>query len=39
VHPGYFFALQREAFVVVSLLPEPDVFRDASTRLLRFASS
>jgi aspartate/methionine/tyrosine aminotransferase len=39
VHPGYFFDFQREAFVVVSLLPEPDVFRDASTRLLRFASS
>jgi len=39
VHPGYFFDFQREAFVVVSLLPEPHVFRDASTRLLRFASS
>jgi aspartate/methionine/tyrosine aminotransferase len=38
-HPGYFFDFQREAFVVVSLLPEPGVFRDASTRLLRFASS
>jgi aspartate/methionine/tyrosine aminotransferase len=38
-HPGYFFDFQREAFVVVSLLPEPEVFRDASTRLLRFASS
>jgi len=38
-HPGYFFDFQREAFVVISLLPEPDVFRDASTRLLRFASS
>jgi aspartate/methionine/tyrosine aminotransferase len=38
-HPGYFFDFQREAFVVVSLLPETDVFRDASRRLLRFASS
>jgi aspartate/methionine/tyrosine aminotransferase len=38
-HPGYFFDFPREAFVVVSLLPEPDVFRAASTRLLRFASS
>ncbi len=38
-HPGYFFDFQCETFVVVSLLPEPDVFRDASTRLLRFASS
>ncbi|MGD9906820.1 MAG: aminotransferase class I/II-fold pyridoxal phosphate-dependent enzyme [Vicinamibacterales bacterium] len=26
VHPGYFFDFPREAFVVVSLLPEPDVF-------------
>jgi aspartate/methionine/tyrosine aminotransferase len=39
VHPGYFFDFLREAFVVVSLLPRPDVFREASTRLLRFASS
>jgi len=39
VHPGYFFDFQREAFVVVSLLPRPDVFREASMRLLRFASS
>jgi hypothetical protein len=39
VHPGYFFDFQREAFVVVSLLPPPDVFRDASARLLRCASS
>jgi alanine-synthesizing transaminase len=26
VHPGYFFDFPREAFVVVSLLPEPAVF-------------
>ena len=39
VHPGYFFDFQRESFVVVSLLPRPDIFRDASTRLLRFANS
>ena len=26
VHPGYFFDFPHEAFVVVSLLPEPDVF-------------
>jgi alanine-synthesizing transaminase len=26
VHPGYFFDFPREAFVVVSLLPEPPVF-------------
>jgi alanine-synthesizing transaminase len=38
VHPGYFFDLPREAFIVVSLLPEPDAFADAAARLLRFAS-
>ena len=26
VHPGYFFDFEREAFLVVSLLPEPHVF-------------
>ena len=39
VHPGYFFDFQSEAFIVVSLLPPPDVFWDAVVRLLRFASS
>jgi aspartate/methionine/tyrosine aminotransferase len=39
VHPGYFFDFTREAFVVVSLLPEPDVFREASRRLLRELSA
>jgi aspartate/methionine/tyrosine aminotransferase len=29
VHPGYFFDFPREAFLVVSLLPEPDVFAEA----------
>jgi len=38
-HPGYFFDFPREAFLVVSLLPPADVFRDATARLLRFASS
>jgi len=38
-HPGYFFDFQSEAFMVVSLLPPSDVFRDAVARLLRFASS
>lgn len=36
VHPGYFFDFPHEAFVVVSLLPEPDVFADAFERSLRF---
>jgi hypothetical protein len=26
VHPGYFFDFPHEAFLVVSLLPEPDEF-------------
>ena len=38
VHPGYFFDFEREAYVVVSLLAGEDEFRDAFTRLLRFAS-
>jgi aspartate/methionine/tyrosine aminotransferase len=28
VHPGYFFDFEREAFLVVSLLPRPQVFAD-----------
>jgi alanine-synthesizing transaminase len=39
VHPGYFFDFPREAFVVVSLLPRPDVFADASARMLQLATS
>jgi aspartate/methionine/tyrosine aminotransferase len=38
VHPGYFFDFPREAFVVISLLVDPDVFDDASARLLQFLS-
>jgi len=34
VHPGYFFDFPHEAFLVVSLLPEPDVFARAIDRLL-----
>lgn len=30
VHPGYFFDFEREAFLVVSLLPQPDVFSRAA---------
>jgi aspartate/methionine/tyrosine aminotransferase len=36
LHPGYFFDFPHEAFVVVSLLPEPAVFADAFERSLRF---
>jgi len=38
VHPGYFFDFPREAYVVLSLLPPPDLFADAVARLLRFVS-
>ena len=34
VHPGYFFDFPREAFLVLSLLPKPEEFREAATRLL-----
>jgi hypothetical protein len=40
VHPGYFFDFPSESFVVVSLLPLPDTFRDGVARILRhFACS
>lgn len=39
VHPGYFFDFPREAFLVVSLLPDRDVFSDAVARLLRFVDA
>lgn len=34
VHPGYFFDFPREAFLVLSLLPKADEFREACARLL-----
>ena len=37
VHPGYFFDFDAEAFLVVSLLPLPALFRDAFERTLRHA--
>lgn len=39
VHPGYFFDFAHEAFLVVSLLPRPDVFADAFERVVRLAAS
>jgi alanine-synthesizing transaminase len=39
VHPGYFFDFPHEAFVVVSLLPRPDEFREGAARLLARASA
>ena len=38
VHPGYFFDFPEEAFLVVSLLPAPDVFDEAVDRLLPIAA-
>ena len=34
VHPGYFFDFPREAFLVTSLLPEPERFEPAVRRVL-----
>ena len=34
VHPGYFFDFDREAFLVVSLLPPPDIFDEGIARLV-----
>lgn len=34
VHPGYFFDFATESFVVVSLLPQADLFNDGVGRLL-----
>jgi len=38
VHPGYFFDFPHEAFLVLSLLPEPGAFREALHRLLPFVA-
>ena len=38
VHPGHFFDFPREAFLVISLLPEPGAFASAVTRVLTRAS-
>jgi alanine-synthesizing transaminase len=39
VHPGYFFDFEREAFLVLSLLVEPQLFDDAVVRVLARVSS
>ena len=38
-HPGYFFDFPNEAFLVVSLLPEPGCFAEAATKILKRASA
>ena len=39
VHPGYFFDFETEAFVVISLLVEPETFARGLARLLARAST
>jgi len=39
VHPGYFFDFSREAYIIVSLLPAPQVFDDAAARMLQFSTA
>src|SRR3989475_7229880 len=34
VHPGYFFDFPREAYLVLSLLPDPAMFDEALRRIL-----
>jgi aspartate/methionine/tyrosine aminotransferase len=38
VHPGFFFDFERESFLVISLLVEPDAFDAAVARVIRRAS-
>jgi alanine-synthesizing transaminase len=35
VHPGHFFEFDRDGFLVVSLLPAPEPFREGARRLVR----
>jgi len=37
VHPGFFFDFPHEAFLVVSLLPEPAAFGDGIRRVMELA--
>jgi alanine-synthesizing transaminase len=37
VHPGFFFDFPHEAYLVVSLLPEPAVFEDGIRRVMEMA--
>jgi hypothetical protein len=34
VHPGFFFDFAHEAFLVLSLLPEPTLFNDGVARVM-----
>lgn len=35
VHPGYFFEFEEEGYLVLSLLPPPEVFQEGVRRILR----
>jgi alanine-synthesizing transaminase len=39
VHPGYFFDFAREAYLVLSLLPPPDIFAEGVARVVRRVSA
>ena len=39
MHPGYFFDFRSEAFIVVSLLPQEEIFAQAFARVLHAATS
>ena len=39
VHPGFFFDMPHEAFLVASLLPDPETFANGFARMLRSANS
>jgi hypothetical protein len=39
VHPGYFFDFPHEAFIVVSLLADPDAMREGLARVLARAAA
>lgn len=39
VHPGHFYDFAGEGYLVVSLITEPDVFREGIARLLRFIAT
>ncbi len=38
VHPGYFYDFPDEAYLVLSLLPDPSIFDEGLSRLLRLAT-
>lgn len=39
VHPGFFFDFAHEAYLVVSLLPEPEILREGMLRMLERADA